>query len=408
MSGALPEGRLADNVLRFVRLLRGAGMPVGPAQALAALEAVAAVGIGRKPDLYWTLHATLVTRRDQRPVFDQAFNIFWQKRGLAEKMMAMLLPQARNPDRAEKPKAAALRVADAFKNNSAVPPPPAKDEIEFDARLSFSDQEILRHKDFAQMSAAEIATAMRTVRELVLPMDEVKTRRYIRAPRGRAVDARATLRQAIRAGGNIVTLAKRAPKTKHPPIVALVDISGSMASYSRVALHFLHALTAVRPPVHTFLFGTRLTNITRELRTRDVDEALERCGLAAEDWEGGTRISPSIQSFNKRWSRRVLGQGAVVLLISDGLERDASGDLARQMERLHLSCRRLIWLNPLLRYDGFEARAAGIRAMLPHVDEFRPVHSLASLADLAAALDIKAGRQHGLRTDPRAWLREVA
>ena len=400
------QGVFADNVIHFVRLLRASGMPVGPAQALGALRAVEAAGIGQKEDFYWVLHACLVTRRDQRPVFDQAFAMFWQKRGLVEKMMSLLLPETRAAPEKIKPKAGAQRVAEALTQNATMRRP-EQELVEIDMTMTMSDVELLKTKDFAQMSAAEIAEAMRRVRQLVMPMDEIRTRRFRPHHAGKRIDPRATLRQALRWGGNLVALARRAPKTKHPPLVALVDISGSMSSYSRVLLHFLHALTAVRPPVHTFLFGTRLTNITRELRTRDVDEALARCGTAAQDWEGGTRIGSCLETFNKRWSRRVLGQGAIVLLISDGLERETGNLLEKQMERLHLSSRRFIWLNPLLRFDGFEARAAGIRTMLPHVDEFRPVHNLATLAELVQALDIGAGASR--RTvDPRRWLAAAA
>jgi uncharacterized protein with von Willebrand factor type A (vWA) domain len=185
--------------------------------------------------------------------------------------------------------------------------------------------------------------------------------------------------------------------------VALVDISGSMAEYSRIFLHFLHAVTEKRRRVHSFVFGTRLTNITRSLRARDPDEALALAGKAAPDWEGGTRISTALHAFNRVWSRRVLGGGAIVLLFTDGLERHLDGELPFEMDRLHRSCRQLVWLNPLLRFDGFEARASGIRAMLPHVDSFRPIHNLAAMADLCAALSPQASRA----SDPRLWLKKA-
>lgn len=394
------EGRLADNVVHFVRLLRGAGMPVGPAQALGAFAALKAAGIGSREDFYWTLHATLVTRREHRPVFDQAFALFWQKRGLLDKMMELLLPRSKLATAAEKPDAAALRIAEALRQSR---PEEARerDRVELDARLTVSERELLQRKDFDQMTADEIALAIRLVRELVLPENQVRTRRFRPAAPGRRIDPRATLRRTMRSGGDIIELARRAPLYRPPPLVALIDISGSMANYSRVALHFMHALARQRPRVHTFLFGTRLSNVTRHLAFRDPDEALERCSGAVEDWSGGTRIASCLAVFNKRWSRRVLAQGAVVLLITDGLEREAGGDLARQIDRLHRSCRRLVWLNPLLRYDAFEARASGIRAMLPHVDEFRPVHNLESMESLVAALDGRASPA----ADPRRWLK---
>lgn len=397
------DGRLADNVIHFARLLRGAGLPVGPAQALGALEALQTAGIGRKEDFYWTLHATLVTRREHRPIFDQAFALFWQKRGLVEKMLAMLLPESRAAAAAEKPKPAALRIAEAL-NEGVQRPPRREDKVEIDARLTMSEREVLRSMDFEQMSATEFAQAQRLVRDLVLPDDEVRTRRLKPLARGRRLDPRATLRRTLRSGGDVIALARRTPRLRHPPLVLLIDISGSMASYSRIVLHFAHALARARERVHVFLFGTRLSNVTRHLRARDPDEALTAVSRAVEDWSGGTRIASCLTAFNKDWSRRVLGFGAVALLVTDGLEREAGDELPRQMDRLHKSCRRLVWLNPLLRFDRFEARAAGIRAMLPHVDEFRPVHNLESLGSLVEALH---GRRQFL-PEPRTWLKPAA
>jgi uncharacterized protein with von Willebrand factor type A (vWA) domain len=208
--------------------------------------------------------------------------------------------------------------------------------------------------------------------------------------RGRVADWRGTMRAALRSGGEVQALVTRARRTRWPNLVALCDISGSMSGYSRVLLHFLHAAANRRgagwAQVHAFTFGTRLTNITRHLANRDVDAALAAAGRDALDWEGGTRIGASLHAFNRDWSRRVLGQGAMVLLITDGLDRDDPERLAAEVERLRLSSRRLIWLNPLLRWDGFAPKARGVRAMLPHVDSFRACHSLASLDELVVAL----------------------
>jgi uncharacterized protein with von Willebrand factor type A (vWA) domain len=208
----------------------------------------------------------------------------------------------------------------------------------------------------------------------------------------------------MKAGGAIIDLKYRGLRSKPPPLVALLDISGSMNQYTRLFLHFLHTVTDARKRVSTFLYGTRLTNVTRALKEKDPDEALAACSASVADWSGGTRIASSLRRFNKLWARRVLTQGAVVLLITDGLERDPGDTLAFEMDRLHRSCRRLIWLNPLLRFEGFEAKARGIRAMLPHVDEFRPIHNLNSMAALVQALS-QPGGQAG---DPKFWLRQVA
>ncbi len=242
----------------------------------------------------------------------------------------------------------------------------------------------------------------------MLPLDEVRTRRLTPDRRGHVVDIRRTLRASLKGGGALIDLKYLGPGRKPPPIVALIDISGSMNQYTRLFLHFLHAVTDARKRVHTFLFGTRLTNVTRALTTRDPDEALAACAASVPDWSGGTRIAASLKAFNKLWARRVLGQGAIVLLITDGLERDPDDRLGFEIDRLHRSCRRLIWLNPLLRFSGFEAKAKGIKAMLPHVDELRPIHNLDSMQELVRALSSSpAGAELGA-VDPRAWLRQVA
>jgi hypothetical protein len=255
-----------------------------------------------------------------------------------------------------------------------------------EVRLSVSDREVLQKKDFAQMSAAEIAEVTRAIANMRLPQAELRTRRTQPDKHGARLDLRRTLRGSLRTGGEIVDIRRLGLIDKPAPIVALLDISGSMSEYTRLFLHFLHAITDARKRVSVFLFGTRLSNVTRALRARDPDEALASCSAAVEDWAGGTRISASLHKFNKLWGRRVLGQGAIVLLISDGLEREADSQLAFEMDRLHRSCRRLIWLNPLLRFDGFEPKAQGIKMMLPHVDEFRPVHNLSSIQGLITAL----------------------
>jgi uncharacterized protein with von Willebrand factor type A (vWA) domain len=316
--------------------------------------------------------------------------------------MASLLPQA-PPREAQAPKPGAQRVEEALfaglRELEREQP-----EIEVDARLTVSDREVLQRKDFAQMTVAEIAAAKAAIKRLVLALDEVKTRRLAPHPRGHRIDMRRTLRASMKAGGAVIDLKYLGPRTKAPPIVALLDISGSMSQYTRLFLHFLHAVTDARKRVHTFLFGTRLTNVTRALKARDPDEALAAVSASVADWSGGTRIATSLHVFNKLWARRVLTQGAIVLLITDGLERDPDDRLAFEIDRLHRSCRRLIWLNPLLRFSGFEAKAKGIRAMLPHVDEMRPIHNLHSMAALVRALSDRGARTR----DPRAWLDKVA
>ncbi|MEA2904728.1 MAG: uncharacterized protein QOI12_2115 [Alphaproteobacteria bacterium] len=396
------QGRLAENILYFARALRAAGLPVGPGAVLDALAAVRAAGVGTREDFYWTLHAVFVKRHEHSLIFDQAFRIFFRKRAYLDKLMASLLPQA-PPREQEVRKPGAQRVEEAlFAGLRALERDARGHEV--DARLTVSDREVLQRKDFAQMSAAEIAAAREAIKRLVLPLDEVRSRRLAPHRHGHRIDMRRTLRASMKAGGAVIDLKYLGPRTKAPPIVALVDISGSMSQYTRLFLHFLHAVTDARKRVHTFLFGTRLTNVTRALKQKDPDEALDAVTASVADWSGGTRIASSLHAFNKLWARRVLTQGAIVLLITDGLERDGGERLEFEIDRLHRSCRRLIWLNPLLRFSGFEAKAKGIRAMLPHVDELRPIHNLASMGDLVRALSAQGGR-----TRPaKAWLKQVA
>lgn len=397
------SGRLAENILYFARALRAAGIPVGPGSVLDALAAVQAAGVGTREDFYWTLHAVFVKRHEHSALFDQAFRLFFRKRGYIDQLMAMMMPQVVPPGGPEKPKPAAQRIQDALfagMNRERE----ERSETELDARLTVSDREVLQRKDFAQMTAAEIAAAREAISRMVLSLSEVKTRRLAPHRHGHVMDLRRTLRASMKGGGALIDLKYLGPKTKLPPIVALLDISGSMSQYTRLFLHFLHAVTDARKRVHTFLFGTRLTNVTRALKARDPDEALAACSASVADWSGGTRIATSLHAFNRHWARRVLGQGAIVLLITDGLERDGDETLGFEIDRLHRSCRRLVWLNPLLRFDGFEARAKGIRTLLPHVDEFRSIHNLESVEELCRALSTDRDG-HG---DPKQWQRRVA
>jgi len=399
---AMTDGCLAENIVYFARALRGAGIPVGPGAVMDALTAVRVAGVGTREDFYWTLHAVFVNRHEHSVLFDQAFRIFFRRRGYLDKLMAALLPQA-PPRQEEQPKAGARRIEEAL--FAGMPEQErAKPEEEADATLTVSDRELLQRKDFAQMTAAEIAAAKEAIKRLVLSLDEVKTRRLAPSRRGHIVDIRRTLRASLKAGGAVIDLKYLGPRRKAPPLVALLDISGSMSQYTRLFLHFLHAVTDARKRVHTFLFGTRLTNVTRALARKDPDEALAAVSASVADWSGGTRIATSLRAFNKQWARRVLTQGAIVLLITDGLERDGGERLEFEIDRLHRSCRRLIWLNPLLRFEGFEPKAKGIRSMLPHVDELRPIHNLESMAQLVRALSVDSAGGG----DPKAWLKKVA
>lgn len=403
MTDDAPAGRLTLNLMHFARTLRAAGLPVGPGKVLQAVEAVEAVGLSNRTDFYWALHAVFVNRHDQSELFDQAFHVFWRNPDILKKMMSLMLPKVRTeaPDQPEM----AQRLAEALHGSGTEREEPEKTEIEVDASFTVSAAERLQDKDFEKMTGEEMAQAKRLLTRLALPLAEVTTRRYRPDPMGPRVDPRATLRRMLRSGGDLSDLARKRRRTRPPPLVVLCDISGSMTRYSRMLLHFMYAVTNDRDRVHSFVFGTRLTNITRHLRHKDVDVALDAVSGAVADWSGGTRIGTALHAFNRTWARRVLGQGAVVLLITDGLDRDAGEGLAAEAERLHKSCRRLVWLNPLLRWEGFAPKSSGIRALLPHVDDFRAAHSLNSLADLAGALSADGPRRSpGLRR----WLKEAA
>jgi hypothetical protein len=377
---------LAANLLGFGRLLRRAGLPVGPAESFAALAALGEIEIGDRRQVYAALRATMVRRREHFEVFDQAFQLYWRDPEAARYAAAMeALDGLREPP--EKTPPASRRLAEAMAPPRQPPPPrPPEERPPVEMALTVSDRERLQKMDFEAMSAEEITLAKQAIKRLVLPLDARPTRRFRPDPLGPVVDLRATARASLRQGGEILTLARRRRVSRPPPLVALCDISGSMGRYAQILLHFLHAVSNDRERVHSFLFGTRLTNVSRQLKARDPEVAFEMISHIVPDWSGGTRIGESLELFNRLWARRVLGQGAVVLLITDGLDREGARGLAEATDRLRRSCRRLIWLNPLLRYDGFRPKSQGIRAMLPHVDDFRPVHNLASLRDLVATL----------------------
>ena len=396
----IPEdGKLAHNITHFARALRKAGLPIGPGRVLDAIRAVSVVGFSERSDFYWTLQACFVNRPEERVVFEQVFRLFWRDPKYLDHMMSLLLPSIRGVQEERLAGAAEKRAAESLLDGITRDLPQHKEDaadapqIEIDATGTMSRDERLRTLDFDQMSVEEVAQAKRMLSKLSLPVRPLRTRRSRASAHGPQIDLRRSLRASLRQGGEITQLAMKAPRLRWPNLVVLCDISGSMSQYSRVILHFVHAVANHQgqgwAKVHAFTFGTRLTNVTRHLKNRDVDAALRAAGAEAQDWSGGTRIGASLAAFNRDWSRRVLGQGAVVLLITDGLDRDDSAQLAASMERLHLSCRRLIWLNPLLRWEGFAPKAQGIRAMLPHCDAFRAGHSIASLAELAAAITDK-------------------
>lgn len=393
----LPDDpKLAQNIIWFARALRKAGLPIGTGRVIDAIRAVTVAGFSQKSDFYWTLQACFVSRPEHRRVFAQVFRLYWRDPRFVEHMMSMMLPAIRGVQEERSGVAAEKRAAEALLDGITPDMPAPQDQgegetrLDIDASQTMSSEERLRSLDFEQMSTAEMAEAKRMLARLRLPVPPLRTRRMRADPAGKRFDGKRSLRLAMRRGGDITELARKSPRTRWPNLVVLCDISGSMSQYSRMVLHFLHAVANYKgagwAKIHAFTFGTRLTNITRHLQQRDVDVALAAAGAEAQDWEGGTRIGAALHAFNRDWSRRVMGQGAVVLLITDGLDRDAPELLRASAERLALSARKTIWLNPLLRWDGFAPKAQGISILLPLMDSFRAGHNIASLEALAAAL----------------------
>ena len=379
-----PPGMLADNLAHFVRMLRGAGLPVGPGHTISAARALGAVDTTDRSQFYWALHGTLVSAPEQRTIFDSAFRLFWRDPLGRDEALQALLSTSRMGESEPGERAPARLSPGTAPGYTGTTRTGEGEEITM--RMAFSPSEALRTKDFEQMSAEEVRQAREALRRVTPDLRPIRTRRFRPDPYGPGIDARRTLRASLRTGGYPMALRRRSHATRRPTLVAICDISGSMETYSRILLHFFHTLTNASERIHTFLFGTRLTNVTRLLRDQDVDRAMERVGRTVLDWYGGTRIGAALRAFNLHWSRRLLAEGAVVLLVTDGLDREGASGIAFEARRLRKSCRRLIWLNPLLRFEEFAPRAAGIRALLPEVDEHRPVHNLASVEALARAL----------------------
>ena len=382
--------KLSDNVLYFARVLRSAGIPIGSGRILEAIEAINKIGLADKSIFYWALHSVFVHKNEHREIFDQTFKIFWKNPRLLEKMMQLALPRLNTGTPETSDSDINRRVQEAFNTDNISEDnyvdASTEDELEFDAVMTYSESELLQGMDFEQMSSDEINKAKKVIAQMNLSIPQVKSRRFKSSSLRRKIDLRQSLKGANKFCGEYIPLRYKSRKDKYPPIIAICDVSGSMSRYSRMLLHFMHVLTTFRNDVHTFLFGTRLTNVTRFLRFKDVDEALAATSSAVEDWSGGTRIGDCLKEFNFNWSRRVLGPGAIVLFITDGLDRGGGIGLSKQIKLIQKSCKRLIWLNPLLRYEEFAPKPTGVKAILPHVDEFRPIHSLESMDQLVNAL----------------------
>lgn len=373
------EHHLLDHLLAFGRLLRQFGVAINPGQMLDLLAALEHVEIGRREDVHLTCRTILIRRREDLPLFDEAWQFFWasqrqgQPGGIAlpdNRVQEVLIPrrlQRERPDRARDKER------------------PAEEQQEIEVQMSYSRSEQLRQKDFAQFTGDEMDQARLLIAQLTYRIAERPVRRWT-SGKGRRIDTRRTMRQTLRSGGEALTLWHKTRRLKQRPLVVLCDISGSMDRYSRILLQFVHTISAGLRDVETFVFGTRLTRITRMLAHKDIDEAVREVGSAVQDWNGGTRIGDAIKEFNFKWGRRVLGRGAIVLLISDGWDRGDPDLLGHEIARLQRTSYRLIWLNPLLGMPGYQPLTRGLQAALPHVDDFLPVHNLQSLEQLGAKL----------------------
>ncbi len=380
---ALPM--LARNVTHFTRLLRDAGFGLSPAHAVDALEALRHIDIGARGEVRAALAALMLSGPDQRPLFDAAFDLFWRDPDWEGKLRAMLLPRV---DAGAPPPRRNNRLADALaaRQPAAARPDAPMREERFTAPLTFSGQERLASRDFETLSAEEWRALQHLVRTRRTHLALQRTRRLRAAASGTHADLRASARLAVRQHGEWLRWKYRKHAERKPPVVLLLDISGSMSQYSRAVLYFCHALMQSRERMHVFLFGTRLTNVTRALRERDPDDAVNLIAEQVRDWAGGTRIGAALAAFNRQWARRTLSGRATVLLVSDGIDLEHIDLLEQEMARLRRFAHRIVWLNPLLRYAGFSPQARGIQAILPYVDALRPAHNLDSLLALETLL----------------------
>lgn len=372
------SGHLLDNLLLFGRVLRGLGLDVNPGRMLDLASALSLVSIGNRQDFYYTSRSLLVHDVEDLELFDQAFALFWR---VPPEGWQVRLPAPPPPRRRPQIVAPPLQAPTPDDGQGAPNGPPL-----VEVTVTYSASEALRRKDFADLSADELEAVKHLIANLSWRMSERRTRRLTPGA-GAGLDLRRAIRRNLRHGGEILYWPRRVRKTRPRPLVVLADISGSMERYSRLLLHFLYGLTVgIGRPVESFVFGTRLTRITKQLQHKQIETALRDVSTAVNDWSGGTRIGDSLRRFNFEWGRRVLGRGAVALLISDGWDRGDPALLKNEMARLQRSAHRLIWLNPLLGSPEYEPLTRGMQAALPYVDDFLPVHNVSSLEDLAKRL----------------------
>jgi len=388
----------AQRALAFARLLRRAGVKTTTGQAMDFVRAIEHIDISRREEFREAARACLVTHKDDMPVFERLFDLYWRaKPELADGLLQQAEPDdliELAPEEGEELEesdgqtieGARGRKLEAIEAIEEAEEGETSEEESLADAFSYSPAEVLREKDFADFTEDELAQIRRFMQQLTWEIGRRRSRRKVASPKGRFVDPRRTMRRSLQTGGVPLTIARRETKTKPRQLVVICDVSGSMDRYSRILLQFIYAIENGMAKVEAFVFGTRLTRVTRLLKHHDIDEAMRRVAREVQDWSGGTRIGQSLQTFNQEWSRRVLRNGAVVLIISDGWDRGDPDLLAREMARLQRSCYRLIWLNPLLGSPRYEPLTRGMQAALPYIDDFMPIHNFASLEALAKHL----------------------
>jgi uncharacterized protein len=370
---------LVDHLLIFARVLRQAGIDTHAGRSIDLVEALAHVDLGSRDEVYHTCRALLVHRRDQIAIFDAAFAAFWR----AHQADAI---RNRRQEHAADPQVSVVDMRDVVASGTTESDARDQDSTLPDGVKTWSDGGGVANRDFAEFTAGELAEARAALSRLAWNPGERRTRRWIRG-RGARVDLRRAIAESLRTGGDVVRLPRRRRRIRPRPLVLLCDVSGSMERYSRMLLHFAHAVTRRHQRVETFLFSTRLTRVTRELRSSGPDQALASVSRTVTDWSGGTRIGQAVREFHQHWSRRVLHRGPVVLLISDGWDRGDPVELGVEIARLQRSCHRLVWLNPLIGTADYAPLTRGLQAALPFVDDFLPARTLTNLTDLAIHLN---------------------
>ncbi len=375
------ESKLLENILRFIRLLRNSGIKIGNQSSIDTLNSIKILKIGSRKEFYWALHSNLIYKNEDKEIFDQCFHLFWQNPKILQQMFNLLLPQIGTQKAPTTNKKQLKRISDNIQKQNKYLEKEKKDEIIFDSKMSWSNKSAFNNKDFEMMSLKEIKEAEKEIGKFLIKSKTQISRRWRRNDQSSKISTKYTIKNSVKNNG-FIKLAFKERVKKFRPIVILIDISGSMESYSRIMLFFSHILMQQHKDVEIFTFGTKLTRITKFLKNKDIDDSLDKVGKFVNDWAAGTKITSSIKDFNFNWSRRILTQNQTLVLITDGLERDDSQNLDFEMNRLSLFTNNIIWLNPLLRYEKFEPKVNSIKTILRHVDKHVPIHNINSVKNL--------------------------